>query len=132
MNRQVYETCTRGNDLGEPYCATFKEDGVGSSVCEPYEAFKVMFHLFRVVQPVYKGSLQRLILNICTHNVTRATLVQFLLDMLITDVEGSTQNASSTSISSYRLYGCLGHGFIHGHSFQMESHLWYHVVCWKL
>ena len=54
LNRQVYETCTRGNDLGEPYCATFKEDGVGSSVCEPYEAFKVMFHLFRVVQPVYK------------------------------------------------------------------------------
>ena len=62
------------------------------------------------LQPVYKGSLQRLLLNICTHIVTRATLVQLLLDMLITDVEGSTQNASSsTSISSYRLYGCLGH-----------------------
>ena len=54
LNRQGYETCTRGNDLGEPYCATFKEDGVGSSVCEPYEAFKVMFRLFHVVQPVYK------------------------------------------------------------------------------
>lgn len=73
-------------------------------------ALKAMLRLLQLVQPVYKGPLQRLLFNVCTHSVTRATLVQLLLDMLIPDVEGSTQNASSsTSISSYRLYGCLGH-----------------------
>ncbi|XP_059064469.1 kinesin-like protein KIN-4A [Cryptomeria japonica] len=60
-------------------------------------------------EPVYKGPLQRLLFNICTHSVTRVTLVQLLLDMLLHDVEGSAGNSDSDGMSSYRLYGCLGH-----------------------
>ncbi|KAH9287706.1 hypothetical protein KI387_031823 [Taxus chinensis] len=73
------------------------------------QALKSMLRLLRLVQPVYKGPLQRLLLNICTHSVTRVTLVQLFLDMLLPDVEGFTGNASCVGMSSYRLYGCLGH-----------------------
>ncbi|GLJ53784.1 hypothetical protein SUGI_1147870 [Cryptomeria japonica] len=73
------------------------------------QALKAMLRLLRLVQPVYKGPLQRLLFNICTHSVTRVTLVQLLLDMLLPDVEGSAGNSDSDGMSSYRLYGCLGH-----------------------
>lgn len=37
LNKQGYMTCTKGNDLDEPYCATLKDDEIDSSVSEPYE-----------------------------------------------------------------------------------------------
>ncbi|KAI9097596.1 hypothetical protein K1719_025367 [Acacia pycnantha] len=38
------------------------------------EALHALIRLFRVVQPLYKGQLQRLLLNLCAHSETRTTL----------------------------------------------------------
>lgn len=51
-----------------------------------------------------KGLLQRLLLNLCAHSVTRATLVRLLLDMIKPEAEGSVTRLAA--INSQRLYGC--------------------------
>ncbi|XP_043711874.1 E3 ubiquitin-protein ligase UPL2-like [Telopea speciosissima] len=73
------------------------------------EALKAMIRLLRVVQPLYKGQLQRLLLNLCAHHETRTTLVQILMDMLMLDMRGSVNHLSSTAEPSYRLYACQSH-----------------------
>lgn len=55
-------------------------------------------------QPLEKGVLQRLLLNLCTHTVTRATLIHLMLDMIKPDTEGSI--SLSATMNPQRLYGC--------------------------
>ncbi|KAK9005222.1 hypothetical protein V6N11_042666 [Hibiscus sabdariffa] len=67
-------------------------------------SLKALIRLLRLAQPLGKGLLQRLLLNLCAHSVTRATLVKLLLDMIRSEVEGSSNGLST--INSQRLYGC--------------------------
>lgn len=60
--------------------------------------------IFCFLQPLGKGLLQRLLLNLCAHGATRATLVHLLLDMLRPEAEGFP--VESNGIPSQRLYGC--------------------------
>lgn len=72
------------------------------------EALKGMVRLLRVAQPLYKGSLQKLLLNLCAHNETRISLVDILVDLLMLD----TRKSSKYLIASeppYRIYGCQSH-----------------------
>ncbi|XP_037491239.1 E3 ubiquitin-protein ligase UPL1 isoform X2 [Jatropha curcas] len=67
-------------------------------------ALKALIRLLRLAQPLGKGLLQRLLLNLCAHSITRATLVRLLLDMIKPEAEGSVSGLAS--INSQRLYGC--------------------------
>ncbi|CAL0306067.1 unnamed protein product [Lupinus luteus] len=67
-------------------------------------ALKALIRLLRLAQPLGKGLLQRLLLNLCAHSVTRATLVYILLDMIKPEAEGSVSRLSR--LNSQRLYGC--------------------------
>ncbi|XP_031386394.1 E3 ubiquitin-protein ligase UPL2-like isoform X2 [Punica granatum] len=69
------------------------------------EALKSMIHLFRVVQPLYKGQLQRLLLNLCSHSETRTALVNILMNMLTPDTRKPV-NQLNEAEASFRLYGC--------------------------
>jgi E3 ubiquitin-protein ligase HUWE1 len=52
------------------------------------------------LQPLGKGLLQRLLLNLCVHSVTRTYIVRLLLDML----KAGERESSGSEVS--RLYGC--------------------------
>ncbi|KAI4308662.1 hypothetical protein L6164_031716 [Bauhinia variegata] len=69
------------------------------------EALHSMIRLFRVVQPLYKGQLQRLLLNLCAHSETRISLVKILMDLLMLDIR-KTAGYFSAAEPPYRLYGC--------------------------
>ncbi|KAK7275857.1 hypothetical protein RIF29_16983 [Crotalaria pallida] len=69
------------------------------------EALHAMIRLFRIVQPLYKGQLQRLLLNLCAHSETRTSLVKILMDLLMLDVRRPA-NYFSSAEPPYRLYGC--------------------------
>nr|DAD40895.1 TPA_asm: hypothetical protein HUJ06_015218 [Nelumbo nucifera] len=70
------------------------------------EALKAMIRLLRVVQPLYKGQLQRLLLNLCAHAETRTNLVQLLMDMLMLDTRKPISHLNGAPEPSYRLYAC--------------------------
>ncbi|KAF8411336.1 hypothetical protein HHK36_003883 [Tetracentron sinense] len=70
------------------------------------EALKAMIRLLRVVQPLYKGQLQRLLLYLCAHHETRTALVQILMDMLMLDTRKPANHLNGTAEPSYRLYAC--------------------------
>ncbi|KAI3491195.1 hypothetical protein L1887_44441 [Cichorium endivia] len=72
------------------------------------EDLKAMVRLLRVVQPLYKPQLQRLLLNLCAHVDTRSSVVKILMDLLLLDIRkpGNNLNASEPS---YRLYACQSH-----------------------
>ncbi|KAK9109074.1 hypothetical protein Sjap_017134 [Stephania japonica] len=70
------------------------------------EALKGMIRLLRVVQPLYKGQLQRLLLNLCSHHETRIALVQILMDMLLLDTRKTSSSSTGGAEPSYRLYAC--------------------------
>ncbi|KAJ3671897.1 hypothetical protein LUZ60_007976 [Juncus effusus] len=71
------------------------------------EALKALIRLLRIVQPVYKGQLQRLLLNLCAHKETRALLIQILMDMLMLELQGSAASkAGDLAEPPFRLYGC--------------------------
>ncbi|KAE9458821.1 hypothetical protein C3L33_09258, partial [Rhododendron williamsianum] len=72
------------------------------------EALRSMVRLLRVVQPLYKGQLQRLLLNLCANSETRTALVKILMDLLMLDIWKPVNN-SSASEPSYRLYACQSH-----------------------
>lgn len=57
-----------------------------------------------ILQPLYKGPLQRLLLNLCAHGETRTALVKILMDMLMLDTKPA--NYLNASEPSYRLYAC--------------------------
>ncbi|KAJ4975986.1 hypothetical protein NE237_001092 [Protea cynaroides] len=67
-------------------------------------ALKALIRLLRLAQPLGKGLLQRLLLNLCAHSVTRAVLLCLLLDMIKPEAEGF--DSGSTLATSQRLYGC--------------------------
>lgn len=67
-------------------------------------ALKSLIRLLRLAQPLGKGLLQRLLLNLCAHSVTRATLIYLLLDMIKLEAEGSESRPGT--LNSQRLYGC--------------------------
>ncbi|KAK2967299.1 hypothetical protein RJ640_004865 [Escallonia rubra] len=67
-------------------------------------ALKALVRLLRLAQPLGKGLLQRLLLNLCAHSSTRAILVRVLLDMIKPVTEGPI--GGSITFNSQRLYGC--------------------------
>ncbi|TXG67972.1 hypothetical protein EZV62_009247 [Acer yangbiense] len=67
-------------------------------------SLKALIRLLRLAQPLGKGLLQRLLLNLCAHSVTRAILVRLLLDMIKPEAEGSVSGLAR--VNSQRLYGC--------------------------
>ncbi|KAM6543817.1 hypothetical protein CsatB_008264 [Cannabis sativa] len=69
------------------------------------EALHAMIRLLRIVQPLYKGQLQRLLLNICAHSETRTSLVKILMDMLIFETR-KPMNLVADVEPPYRLYAC--------------------------
>ncbi|XP_038983602.1 E3 ubiquitin-protein ligase UPL1-like isoform X2 [Phoenix dactylifera] len=66
-------------------------------------ALKALIHLLRLAQPLGKGLLQRLLLNLCAHSVTRSILVGLLVDMIRPEADGPS---GSASMIPQRLYGC--------------------------
>ncbi|KAI3689153.1 hypothetical protein L2E82_47103 [Cichorium intybus] len=69
---------------------------------------KAMIRLLRVVQPIYKPQLQRLLLNLCAHVNTRSDVVKILMDFLVLDTSKPSSN-SDASDPSFRLYSCQNH-----------------------
>ncbi|KAL3503633.1 hypothetical protein ACH5RR_038082, partial [Cinchona calisaya] len=67
-------------------------------------SLKALIRLLRLAQPLGKGLLQRLLLNLCAHSSTRAILVHLLLDAIKPENEGSF--GGLTTFNSLRLYGC--------------------------
>ncbi|KAK1393002.1 E3 ubiquitin-protein ligase UPL1 [Heracleum sosnowskyi] len=72
------------------------------------EDLKALVRLLRVVQPLYKGHLQRLLLNLCAHNETRTALVKILVEFLMLDMRRPTNLLGSLE-PSFRLYACQSH-----------------------
>ncbi|KNA23829.1 hypothetical protein SOVF_020560 [Spinacia oleracea] len=81
-------------------------------------ALKALIRLLRLAQPLGKGLLQRLLLNLCAHSVTRATLVRLLLEMIKPEAEGTA--GSLSAINPQRLYGCPSN-VVYGHSQLLEG-----------
>ncbi|KAK2981039.1 hypothetical protein RJ640_005931 [Escallonia rubra] len=111
------ESSRRGGGIGSSLDRTggITRRSVGSKPVEAdgtplvdTEDLKAMIRLFRVVQPLYKGQLQKLLLNLCAHSETRTALVKILMDVLMLDVR-KPANHTSTSEPSYRLYACQSH-----------------------
>ncbi|KAF6160653.1 hypothetical protein GIB67_019593 [Kingdonia uniflora] len=73
------------------------------------DALKSMIRLLRVVQPLYKGQFQRLLLNLCAHRETRAGLVQILMEMLMLDTRKAVNSLNWDGEPSYRLYASQNH-----------------------
>ncbi|GKC03772.1 E3 ubiquitin protein ligase UPL2-like protein [Tanacetum coccineum] len=69
---------------------------------------KAMIRLLRVVQPLYKPQLQRLLLNLCAHVDTRSAVVKLLMDLLILDSKNPNSDLNASE-PSYRLYACQSH-----------------------
>ncbi|EEF35034.1 E3 ubiquitin protein ligase upl2, putative [Ricinus communis] len=69
------------------------------------ESLKAMIRVLRIVQPLYKGPLQKLLLNLCAHGETRTSLVKILMDMLMLDTR-KPANYLNAAEPSYRLYAC--------------------------
>ncbi|KAG9448576.1 hypothetical protein H6P81_008541 [Aristolochia fimbriata] len=82
------------------------------------DALKALIRLLRLAQPLGKGLLQRLLLNLCAHSVTRATLIHLLLDMIRSEAEGFV--CGSGSATSQRLYGCQWN-VVYGRSQQLDG-----------
>ncbi|XP_009793112.1 E3 ubiquitin-protein ligase UPL1 [Nicotiana sylvestris] len=65
---------------------------------------KALIRLLRLAQPLGKGLLQRLLLNLCAHSSTRAVLVHLLLEAIKPETGGAVGGLAT--INSQRLYGC--------------------------
>nr|XP_043627768.1 E3 ubiquitin-protein ligase UPL1-like [Erigeron canadensis] len=75
----------------------------GEPLLDP-DALKALIRLLRLAQPLGKGLLQRLFLNLSAHSCTRAVLVFLLLDMI--KMETGDHVGGLTTLNSQRLYGC--------------------------
>ncbi|RAL53528.1 hypothetical protein DM860_015565 [Cuscuta australis] len=69
------------------------------------EDLKALIRLLRIFQPLYKGHLQKVLLNLSAHAVTRTALIKILMGLLLLDVRKPAIGLN-TSEPSYRLYGC--------------------------
>ncbi|XP_054797950.1 E3 ubiquitin-protein ligase UPL1-like [Prosopis cineraria] len=104
------ESVASGLDVAGGSFSTRRSDGAklveadGAPLVDT-EALHAMIRLFRVIQPLYKGQLQRLLLNLCAHSETRTALVKFLMDLLMLDVR-KPASCFSAAEPQYRLYGC--------------------------
>ncbi|CAN4103909.1 unnamed protein product [Withania somnifera] len=65
---------------------------------------KALIRLLRLAQPLGKGLLQRLLLNLSAHSSTRAVLVHLLLEAIKPETGGAV--GVLTTSNSRRLYGC--------------------------
>ncbi|CAA0815395.1 E3 ubiquitin-protein ligase UPL1, partial [Striga hermonthica] len=68
------------------------------------KGLKALIRLLRLAQPLGKGLLQRLLLNLCSHSDTRAILVWLLLNMIKPETSGFV--GGLTSMNTQRLFGC--------------------------
>ncbi|XP_071733716.1 E3 ubiquitin-protein ligase UPL1-like [Rutidosis leptorrhynchoides] len=75
----------------------------GEPLLDP-DALKALIRLLRLAQPLGKGLLQRLFLNLCAHSCTRSILVFLLLEMIKIETEGPVGGLAI--VNSQRLYGC--------------------------
>ncbi|KAK1293151.1 E3 ubiquitin-protein ligase UPL2 [Acorus calamus] len=73
------------------------------------EDLKALVRLLRVVQPIYKGPLQRVLLNLCVHRESRTSLVKILMDTLMRDLRGPMKSLNGFGEPSFRLYACQSH-----------------------
>ncbi|XP_024977054.1 E3 ubiquitin-protein ligase UPL2-like isoform X1 [Cynara cardunculus var. scolymus] len=69
------------------------------------EDLRAMIRLLRVVQPLYKPQLQRLLLNLCAHVDTRSAIIKILMDLLVLDTRRPSSDLDASE-PSYRLYAC--------------------------
>ncbi|KAG7971958.1 hypothetical protein I3843_07G160500 [Carya illinoinensis] len=109
------ETSRRGEGIGsslERAGGSIARRSIGAKLVEAdgaplvdTDALHAMIRLLRVVQPLYKGQLQRLFLNLCAHHETRTSMVEILMDMLMLDTRKRVNNLSAYE-PSYRLYAC--------------------------
>lgn len=84
------------------------------------------------MQPLYKGQLQRLLLNLCANSESRTALVKILMDLLMLDIWKPVNNLSASE-PSYRLYACQSHVmYSRPQSFDGDTSipLSYLVICW--
>ena len=70
--------------------------------------FLVLVLMHIVLQPIYKGQFQRLLLNLCAHSETRTALVKILMEMLMLDKQ-KPGNLPNDAEPPYRLYACQSH-----------------------
>eukprot|EP00271_Cylindrocystis_brebissonii_P000524 TRINITY_DN1063_c0_g2_i1.p1 TRINITY_DN1063_c0_g2~~TRINITY_DN1063_c0_g2_i1.p1 ORF type:complete len:4539 (-),score=961.90 TRINITY_DN1063_c0_g2_i1:519-13235(-) len=74
------------------------------------EALRGLLRLLRLAQPLGKGLLQRLLLNLCSNSGTRYILLQLLLDILRPEVGeamvASPSPSGTDGLALQRLYGC--------------------------
>nr|GEW74196.1 E3 ubiquitin-protein ligase UPL1-like [Tanacetum cinerariifolium] len=68
------------------------------------DGLKGLVRLLRLAQPLAKGLLQRLFLNLSAHGCTREIIVNMLLNMIKPETEGPVGRL--TKRNSQRLYGC--------------------------
>ncbi|KAL8033396.1 hypothetical protein ABFX02_13G156500 [Erythranthe guttata] len=80
-----------------------KLNEIGGEPLLDANGLKALIRLLRLAQPLGKGLLQRLLLNLCSHNETRAILVRLLLGMI---KPGTVGSGGVTSMNTQRLYGC--------------------------
>ncbi|KAK9080849.1 hypothetical protein SSX86_000608 [Deinandra increscens subsp. villosa] len=112
------ESSRRGEGIGsglDRISGTITHKSTGSQPIETEGAplvdtkdLKAMTRLLRVVQPLYKPQLQRLLLNLCAHVDTRSALVKILMELLVLDTR-KPNNDLNASEPSYRLYACQSH-----------------------
>lgn len=91
---------------GDPSRSTSKPIETEGAPLVDEDALRALIRLLRVVQPLYKGQLQRLLLNLCAHRDSRKSLVQILVDMLMLDLQGSSKKSIDATEPPFRLYGC--------------------------
>ncbi|XP_039689425.1 E3 ubiquitin-protein ligase UPL1 isoform X3 [Medicago truncatula] len=100
MDRGVGVAIDRSSALTD----TLKVKEIEGETLVDANALKALIRLLRLAQPLGKGLLQRLLLNLCAHSVTRATLLYLLLDMIKPEAEGSASRPAT--LNDQRLYGC--------------------------
>ncbi|XP_057417405.1 E3 ubiquitin-protein ligase UPL1-like isoform X2 [Lotus japonicus] len=100
MDRGVGVTIGRRSAITD----TLKMNEIEGEPLLDANALKALIRLLRLAQPLGKGLLQRLLLNLCAHSATRATLTYLLLDMIKPEAEGSLSRQET--LNSLRLYGC--------------------------
>lgn len=93
-------------NTGDPSRSTSKPIETEGAPLVDEDALKALIRLLRVVQPLYKGQLQRLLVNLCTHRDSRQALVQILVDMLMLDLQGFSKKSIDAPEPPFRLYGC--------------------------
>ncbi|AQK40048.1 E3 ubiquitin-protein ligase UPL1 [Zea mays] len=93
-------------NTGDPSRSTSKPIETEGAPLVDEDGLKALIRLLRVVQPLYKGQLQKLLVNLCTHRGSRQALVQILVDMLMLDLQGFSKKSIDAPEPPFRLYGC--------------------------